>query len=95
MRRFRPEDRLSRAQEMLSTELDRGDRPDEYRCGGLLRAGRACAKHLGDLETPLTFSALVDRLVRGIPGNAGGLRGGYAAISGGDGTGRSSACGMI
>ena len=63
MRHFGPQDKLSRAQDMLSTELD-----DEIVLmsidAGAYYGLEGPARSIWDnLKTPLTFSDLVDRLV--------------------------------
>jgi hypothetical protein len=63
MRRFRPEDRLSRAQEMLSTELDEETVLMSIDAGAYYGMAGPARSIWKILETPLTFSALVDRLV--------------------------------
>jgi hypothetical protein len=64
MRSFHPEDRLSRTQEMLSTELDQETVLMSIDAGayyGLKGTAQSIWEHL---ETPLTFSALVACLVK-------------------------------
>jgi hypothetical protein len=62
MRAYRPEDKLSRTQ-MLSTELDQETVLMSIDAGAYygLKGTAQCIWE--QLETPLTFSALVDRLV--------------------------------
>jgi hypothetical protein len=62
MHAYRPEDRLSRTQ-MLSTELDQETVLMSIDAGAYygLKGTAQCIWE--QLETPLTFSALVDRLV--------------------------------
>ena len=62
MRAYRPEDRLSRTQ-MLSTELDQETVLMSIDAGAYygLKGTAQCIWE--QLETPLTFSALIDRLV--------------------------------
>ncbi len=64
MRRFGPEDRLSRANDLLSTELDQETVLMSIDAGayyGLEGAARSIWKKL---ENPTSFSELVDYLVR-------------------------------
>jgi hypothetical protein len=64
MRQFTSETRLSRAQDLFSTELDQETvlmSIDEGAYYGLKGPAQSI---WNNLETPLTFSALVDRLVR-------------------------------
>ncbi len=63
MRRFNPEDRLSRAQEVLSTELDRETILMSIDAGAYYGLAGTAQSIWEKLETPLTFSALVDVLV--------------------------------
>jgi hypothetical protein len=63
MRSFNLDDKLSRTQEMLSTELDQETVLMSIDAGayyGLKGTAQSIWEHL---ETPLTFSALVDCLV--------------------------------
>ena len=64
MRRFSPEDRLFRAQEMLSTELDREIILMSIDAGAYYGMAGTAQRVWERLETPLTFSALVDALVK-------------------------------
>jgi hypothetical protein len=64
MRHFGPEDRLVRTQEMLATELDQETvlmSIDEGAYYGMAGTARSIWQRL---EKPLTFSALVDELVK-------------------------------
>jgi hypothetical protein len=64
MRHFGPEDRLVRTQGMLSTELDQETvlmSIDEGAYYGMAGTARSIWQRL---EEPLTFSALVDELVK-------------------------------
>lgn len=64
MRHFSPEDRLVRTREMLSTDLDQETvlmSIDQGVYYGMARTARTIWQRL---ETPLTFSALVDELVK-------------------------------
>lgn len=64
MRRFNPEDRLSRAQETLSTELDQETILMSIDAGAYYGMAGTAQSIWEKLETPLTFSALVDALVK-------------------------------
>ena len=64
MRSFKPDDKLSRTQDLLSTELDQETVLMSIDAGayyGLKGTAQSIWEHL---ETPLTFSALVDCLVK-------------------------------
>ena len=61
--RFGPEDRLSRVQNMLSTELDQETVLMSIDAGAYYGLEGPARSIWEILETPLTFSALVDRLV--------------------------------
>jgi hypothetical protein len=64
MRSFNPEDKLSRAQEMISTDLDQETILMSIDAGayyGLKGTAQSIWEHL---KAPLTFSTLVDCLVR-------------------------------
>jgi hypothetical protein len=63
MRRFGPEDRLSRNQEMLSTELDQETVLMSIDAGAYYGMEGPARSIWEKLETPMTFSDLVDRLV--------------------------------
>ena len=64
MRSFNPEDRLSRTQEMLSTELDQETVLMSIDAGAYYGLKGTAQSIWKSLETPLTFSALVDGLVK-------------------------------
>ena len=64
MRRFNPEDKLVRAQEILSTELDQETVLMSIDAGAYYGMGGAARSIWEKLATPITFSALVDELVR-------------------------------
>ncbi len=64
MRRFSPKDRLSRAEEMLSTELDQETILMSIDAGAYYGMAGTAQSIWEKLETPLTFSALVDELVK-------------------------------
>lgn len=64
MRCFSPEDRLSRTQEMLSTELDQETVLMSINAGAYYGLAGPARSIWEKLETPLTFSALVDQLVK-------------------------------
>jgi len=61
--RFGSEDRLSRVQNMLSTELDQETVLMSIDAGAYYGLEGPAQRIWEILETPLTFSALVDRLV--------------------------------
>ena len=61
--RFGPEDRLSRVQNLLSTELDQETVLMSVDAGAYYGLEGPARSIWEILETPLTFSALVDRLV--------------------------------
>jgi hypothetical protein len=61
--RFGPEDRLSRVQNLLSTELDQETVLMSIDAGAYYGLEGPARSIWEILETPLTFSALVDRLV--------------------------------
>ena len=61
--RFGPEDRLSRVQNLLSTELDQETVLMSIDAGAYYGLKGPARSIWEILETPLTFSALVDRLV--------------------------------
>ena len=62
--RFGPEDRLSRVQNLLSTELDQETVLMSIDAGAYYGLEGPARSIWEILETPLTFSALVDRLVK-------------------------------
>lgn len=64
MRHFKPEDRLSRAREMLATELDQETVLMSIDAGAYYGLAGTARSVWGKLATPLTFSALVDELVK-------------------------------
>jgi Coenzyme PQQ synthesis protein D (PqqD) len=64
MRRFSPKDRLSRAEEMLSTELDQETILMSIDAGAYYGMAETAQSIWAKLETPMTFSALVDELVK-------------------------------
>jgi len=61
---FGPEDRLSRVQNLLSTELDQETVLMSIDAGAYYGLEGPARSIWEILETPLTFSALVDRLVK-------------------------------
>jgi hypothetical protein len=63
MRRFRPEDRLSRVQDVLSTELDEETVLMSIDAGAYYGLEGPAQSIWDQLESPLTFSELVGRLV--------------------------------
>jgi hypothetical protein len=64
MRHFEPDDRLSRAQEMLGTELDQETVLMSIDAGAYYGLAGTARSVWAKLETPLTFSALVDELAK-------------------------------
>ena len=64
MRRFSPKDRLSRTEEMLSTELDQETILMSIDAGAYYGMAGTAQSVWEKLETPMTFSALVDELVK-------------------------------
>ncbi|MGD0546292.1 MAG: PqqD family protein [Terracidiphilus sp.] len=64
MRSFHPEDRLSRTPEMLSTELDQETVLMSIDAGAYYGLKGTAQSIWEKLATPLTFSALVDCLVK-------------------------------
>jgi hypothetical protein len=62
MRHFRPEDKLFRTQETLSTELDQETVLMSIDAGAYYGLAGTARSVWGKLEKPLTFSALVDEL---------------------------------
>jgi hypothetical protein len=64
MRRFKPEDKLVRAQEILSTELDQETVLMSIDAGAYYGMGDTARSIWQKLATPITFSALVDELVQ-------------------------------
>ena len=64
MRTFRPEDKLSRVQEILSTEIDQETILMSIDAGAYYGLKGPAQSIWEKLETPLTFSALVDLLVK-------------------------------
>lgn len=64
MRSFNPEDRLSRNEEMLSTELDQETVLMSVDAGAYYGLKGTAQSIWEKLETPMTFSALADCLVK-------------------------------
>ena len=64
MRRFNPEDKLVRAQEILSTELDQETVLMSIDAGAYYGMGDTARSIWEKLATPITFSVLVDELVQ-------------------------------
>ena len=64
MHRFTSETRLSRAQDLISTELDEETVLMSIDAGAYFGLKGPAQTIWNNLETPLTFAALVDRLVR-------------------------------
>lgn len=62
MRHFGPDDRLSRTDDLLSTELDQETVLMSIDAGAYYGLEGVAQSAWKSLETPLTFSALVDRL---------------------------------
>jgi hypothetical protein len=63
MRRFSPEDKLFRNQEMLSTELDQETVLMSIDAGAYYGMEGPARSIWEQLATPMTFSSLVDKLV--------------------------------
>ena len=63
MRIFSPEDKLSRSEEMLSTELDQETVLMNIDAGAYYGLAGPAQIIWEKLKTPLTFSALMDQLV--------------------------------
>jgi hypothetical protein len=63
MRHFNPEDRLSRTSETLATQLDRETVLMSIDAGAYYGLADTAQSIWEKLETPLTFSALVDKLM--------------------------------
>jgi hypothetical protein len=63
MRQFNPEDKLSRTSETLATQLDRETVLMSIDAGAYYGLADTAQSIWEKLETPLTFSALVDKLV--------------------------------
>ena len=63
MRRFNPEDKLVRTHEILSTELDQETVLMSIDAGAYYGMGGTARRVWQKLESPITFSALVDELV--------------------------------
>jgi hypothetical protein len=64
MRHFSPQDKLIRAQEMLSTEIDQETVLMSIDAGAYYGLKGTAQIIWEKLETPLSFSALVDALVK-------------------------------
>jgi len=64
MRSFNPQDRLSRAEGMLATELDQETVLMSIDAGAYYGLKGPARSIWEKLETPLTFSVLVERLVK-------------------------------
>ena len=64
MRHFAPLDKLARAQEMISTELDRETVLMSIDAGAYYGLAGPAQRIWEVLETSMTFSALIDRLVK-------------------------------
>jgi hypothetical protein len=63
VRRFKPEDKLSRTSETLATQLDRETVLMSIDAGAYYGLADTAQSIWEKLQTPLTFSALVDKLV--------------------------------
>ena len=63
MRSFKPEDKLSRSDKLLSTELDQETVLMSIDAGAYYGMAGPARTIWEKLETPMTFSALVERLV--------------------------------
>jgi hypothetical protein len=64
MRHFGPEDRLTRTEDMLSTELDQETVLMSIDAGAYYGLEGVARSIWESLATPLTFAVLVDRMVR-------------------------------
>lgn len=64
MRHFNPEDKLFRTKEMLSTELDQETVLMSIDAGAYYGMAGTARAIWEKLETPMTFSAVVDALVK-------------------------------
>ena len=64
MRSFKPEDKLSRTHEMLSTEIDQETILMSIDAGAYYGLKGSAQSIWKNLEVPITFSALVDQLVK-------------------------------
>ncbi len=64
MRNFNPEDRLSRTPEMIATEIDQETILMSIDAGAYYGLKGPAQSIWKKLETPMTFSALVDSLVK-------------------------------
>jgi hypothetical protein len=64
MRRFTSETRLSRVQDLISTELDEETVLMSIDAGAYYGLKGPAQTIWNNLETPITFSALVERLVK-------------------------------
>ncbi len=64
MRHFKPEDKLCRMQAPLSTELDQETVLMSIDAGAYYGLAGTARVIWGKIKTPLTFSALVDELVK-------------------------------
>lgn len=64
MRRFNPEDRLSRADKMISTDLDQETVLMSIDAGAYYGMAGTARTIWEKLQSPLTFSALVHELVK-------------------------------
>jgi len=64
MRQFAPNDRLIRTKEMLATELDQETILMSIDAGAYYGMAEAARSVWAKLKTPLTFSNLVDELVK-------------------------------
>lgn len=64
MRHFGPEDKLMRAQDMLSTELDQETILMSINAGAYYGLEGPAQTIWENIASPITFSALVDRLVK-------------------------------
>jgi hypothetical protein len=64
MRHFKPEDKLCRAQETLSTELDQEIVLMSIDAGAYYGLAGTARSIWRELETPMTFAALVEELVK-------------------------------
>jgi hypothetical protein len=63
MSRFRPEDKLSRAPQMISTDLDQETVLMSIDAGAYYGLAGPAQRIWEELGTPVTFSSLIERLV--------------------------------
>jgi hypothetical protein len=64
MRSFKPEDKLSRSEKMLSTDLDQETVLMSIEAGAYYGMAGTARTIWEKLQTPMTFAALVDEMVK-------------------------------